>query len=82
MDLVASFEAGNTFKVKRLAGGKITPGEKVRLSLDVLGGLVGQVGDGSHCNSFAEPRKPTRTLQQLLVMAMLFLIDACDYSVL
>ena len=55
VDLVAAYEQGNTFQLRRLAGGKITPGQRVRVSLDVLGGFVGQIGDGSHCNSFAEP---------------------------
>ena len=54
-DLVAAFASNNTYKVRRLLGGRLEPGQRVRLSLDVLGGLVGQVGDGAHLNSFAEP---------------------------
>ena len=54
-DLVEAFDTGNVFKLRRLPGGKIKDGESVLLSMDILGGLVGQIGDGSHCNSFAEP---------------------------
>ena len=55
-DLVAAWERGNTYKIKRLGpGSKIAVGQKLLVSLDVIGGLVGQIGDGAHCNSFAEP---------------------------
>ena len=55
VDLVEVFDTGNVFKLRRLPGGKIKDGQRVLLSMDILGGLVGQIGDGSHCNSFAEP---------------------------
>lgn len=54
-DLVAAFAKNNTYKVRMLPDGRLKLGQSVRLSLDVLGGLVGQVGDGAHMNSFAEP---------------------------
>ena len=54
-DLVAAYASGNTFKVRRVPTGKLRVGQNVLLSMDVLGGLVGQIGDGAHLNSFAEP---------------------------
>jgi hypothetical protein len=38
-----------------LHAGRIKNGERLRLSMDVLGGYVGDIGDGSHLISFAEP---------------------------
>lgn len=55
-DLVEAYASGNTYRVHRLPGGKLRAGQTVKLSMDVLGGLVGQIGDGAHVNSFAEPR--------------------------
>lgn len=54
-NLVAVFDAGDSYKVARLSNGSIKPGERARVSFDMLGGLVGQIGDGSHVNCFAEP---------------------------
>ena len=39
----------------RRAGGGIKPGQRVNVSFDMLGGMVGEIGDGAHVNSFADP---------------------------
>ena len=54
-DLVAAWEQGNRYQIRRRAGGAIAVGQRVFISFDVLGGFVGQVSDGAHCNCFAEP---------------------------
>ena len=46
VDLVRSYESGNTYRILRLDGGSIKAGQRVRVSFDMLGGYVGEVGDG------------------------------------
>ena len=60
-------QGGNEYVVQAVPGrdrrhavppvrwGGLKPGDAVLLSYDMLGGMVGQVGDGSHVNSYAEP---------------------------
>ena len=56
IDLVAAWEAGNkTYTIKRIEGGRIAAGQQVRVSFDMLGGFVGMIGDGAHCNSYGDP---------------------------
>ena len=44
------------YTIHRLPGGRLTTGQRVLVSYDFLGGLIGYIGDGAHLNSFAEPR--------------------------
>jgi len=55
-ELLGMFERGERYAVRRLPTGAIRKGQRVNVSYDFIPGFVGDINDGSQCNSFAEPR--------------------------